>query len=182
MLPDRTRPRGARREPGFSRANDKCRRRSPSAAALGLLWLWPATALATPDYPVALDLIVGTSCPLPNSRCLICHTTSRGGQGTAVQLFARELRQYGLDRGRDAAALQAALMALPDDWDSDGDGIADKDELAVCGNPSGEELGTGPQYGCDGARLAPDLGAERPLIALISALIVACCVLVRRRR
>ena len=69
--------------------------------------------------------------------------------------FATTLRRYGLSRGRDSSALQAALMALPDTTDSDNDGDPDLQELMACGNPSGEDLGSGPQYGCDGAQLVP---------------------------
>lgn len=111
-------------------------------------------ARATPEYPLVIDTTFGTECP-QLTRCLICHTTARGGQSTARQPFAETLGRYGLSRGRDSAALQAALMALPDTTDSDGDGDPDLQELMVCGNPSGEDLGSGPQYGCDGAQLVP---------------------------
>lgn len=136
-------------------------------------------AHATPDYPFVLDLTYQTECPNPNSRCVICHTSARGGQATAVRPFARTLRPLGLTRGRDVGALQAALAALPDTTDSDDDGVPDVEELATCGNPSGEDLGVGPEYGCDGARLVPAASDDAPL-ALISLLVAGA--LVRRRR
>jgi hypothetical protein len=136
-------------------------------------------AQATPEYPFVLDAALETSCPRPLSRCLICHTTARGGQRTAVQPFADALRDYGLTRGGDGAALQSALLALPDETDSDEDGVADKDELVACGNPSGEELGIGPEYGCDGAHLARVARSEAPLVLV--ALGVAGLVMRRRR-
>lgn len=161
------------------------RRRAWLALALLVPGLaWPGIAGATPDYPLAIDITLqlNPQCPSPNSRCLICHTTNRGGQGTAVQVFARALRRYGLNRGRDAGALQAALTALPDDTDSDEDGVSDKEELMGCGNPSGEDLGVGPEYGCDGARLAPPpADGERPLAAVLSLLCVGSCALLLRR-
>ena len=120
-----------------------------AAAAVGA-----RDAGATPEYPLVIDTTFGTECP-QLTRCLICHTTARGGQSTARQPFARTLGRYGLNRGRDSSALQAALMALPDTTDSDDDGDPDLQELMVCGNPSGEDLGSGPQYGCDGAQLVP---------------------------
>jgi hypothetical protein len=138
-----------------------------------------SNAHATPEYPLVLDATFMTSCPNPNSRCVICHTSSRGGQATAVRPFAQTLRRFGLNRGRDASALQSALAALPETTDSDDDGVPDKDELEMCGNPSGEDLGVGPEYGCDGAHLAPSpAGSDAPL-ALISLLIAS--VIVRRR-
>lgn len=137
-------------------------------------------ALATPDYPLVLDATFGTQCPNPNSRCVICHTSARGGQATAVRPFATTLRPLGLTRGRDIGALQAALAALPDTTDSDDDGAPDKEELMMCGNPSGEDLGVGPEYGCDGASLAPArVGSDAPL-GLLSLLVAA--TIVRRRR
>ena len=133
-------------------------------------------AQATPDYPEVLDSALMVSCARPNSRCLICHTTSRGGQGTAMQPFARDLvLNYFEDtgaalRGDDAAGLRAALMALDDMNDADDDGEFDKVELAECGNPSGEDLGIGPEYGCDGAHLAvvPRSSALPGLLALVA--------------
>lgn len=160
------------------------RRAWVAAGALAGVLCSAAPVSATPDYPLAIDLVLqlDPQCPSQNSRCLICHTTSRGGQGTAVQVFARALRRYGLNRGRDAALLQAALTALPDETDSDEDGVSDKEELMGCGNPSGPDLGVGPEYGCDGAHITPEARAERPLAALLSVLLVAGCGLLVRRR
>jgi hypothetical protein len=137
-------------------------------------------AQATPEYPLVLDATFMTSCPNPNSRCVICHTSSRGGQATAVRPFAQTLQPLGLNRGRDASALQRALAALPATTDSDDDGVPDKDELMMCGNPSGEDLGVGPEYGCDGAHLAPSPASSDAPLALISLVIAS--VIVRRRR
>jgi hypothetical protein len=125
------------------------------------------------------SLQLADPCPRPLSRCLICHTTARGGQRTAEQLFAITLRDYGLTRGNEGAALENALALLPEDTDSDGDGEPDKEELRGCGNPSGEELGIGPEYGCDGAHLARDLPSDAPLMLMALG---AAAVLVRRRR
>lgn len=137
-----------------------------------------ADAHATPEYPLILDATFGTQCPNPNSRCVICHTSSRGGQSTAVRPFAVTLRPYGLNRGRDGGALQQALAALPDTTDSDEDGAPDKDELMMCGNPSGSDLGIGPEYGCDGAQLVPRSPSDAPF-ALIALLVAGA--IVRRR-
>ena len=145
------------------------------AAALGALALAGASeARATPEYPLVLDATYGTECP-QLTRCLICHTTAKGGQSTAVQPFARTLGRYGFNRGHDSGALQAALAALPDTTDSDNDGFPDVQELMMCGNPSGEDLGSGPQYGCDGAQLVPrsasDVGFG--VVALLAAGLIA---------
>ena len=138
-------------------------------------------ARATPDYPLVLDATFGTSCPNPNTRCVICHTSARGGQATAVRAFAETLGDYGLNRGRDPGLLQAALAQLPPATDSDDDGSPDIEELMTCGNPSGENLGAGPEYGCDGARLAPAPITGDGASAL-AALLVAFALIRRRRR
>jgi hypothetical protein len=143
------------------------------------LCLAAGDARATPEYPLILDATFGTECPNPNSRCVICHTSSRGGQATAVRPFAVTLRGFGLNRGRDGGALQQALIALPDATDSDEDGAPDKEELMLCGNPSGADLGVGPEYGCDGAHLVARLPSDAPL-ALIALLVAGA--IVRRRR
>lgn len=161
-------------------------RRAP--AARPLRWLLVASlcaafhsmdAHATPEYPLVLDATFQTSCPNPNSRCVICHTSARGGQATAQRPFAITLRQYGLNRGRDASLLQSALAMLPETTDSDDDGLPDAEELMTCGNPSGDDLGAGPEYGCDGAHLAARVPSDAPL-AVISLLVAS--LIVRRRR
>jgi hypothetical protein len=145
-----------------------------SVAFVAVAVVGAGDAHATPEYPLVIDATFGTECP-QLTRCLICHTTARGGQSTAIQPFARTLGRYGLNRGRDSGALQAALAALPETTDSDNDGDPDVQELMLCGNPSGEDLGSGPQYGCDGAQLVPgsanDVGFG--LVALLAASLIA---------
>lgn len=152
-------------------------RRALSLAFVAAAAIAARDADATPEYPLVIDTTFGTECP-QLTRCLICHTTARGGQSTARQPFARTLSRYGLNRGRDSGALQAALMALPDTTDSDDDGDPDLQELMVCGNPSGEDLGSGPQYGCDGAQLVPSSAND---VGLGFAALVAVGLIARWR-
>jgi len=122
-------------------------------ATLGALGYAPS-ARATPQYPGTIDTALLVSCPDPLSRCLICHTTALGGK-TAYQPFIETLRtRYGFARANDPGGLRTALGLLGEDVDSDADGVPDKTELRACANPSGDELGPGPEYGCDGASLA----------------------------
>jgi hypothetical protein len=139
-------------------------------------------AHATPEYPLVLDMTFDTSCPNPNSRCVICHTSARGGQATAVRPFAQTLRRYGLNRGRDAGLLQQALMQLPDTTDSDDDGTPDTEELTLCGNPSGGDLGAGPEYGCDGARLVARSASSPSDAPLALVALFVAGLIVRRSR
>jgi hypothetical protein len=115
-------------------------------------------ARATPQYPAAIDAELMTDCPDPLSRCLICHTTAAGGK-TAFQPFVLTLRDNGFYRPNDPNGLRATLrlLALPsNNPDSDKDGVTDLDELRDCRNPSGGEFDSVPEYGCDGARVAPE--------------------------
>jgi hypothetical protein len=149
-----------------------------------LSWLEPA--LATPEYPLVLDAAVSTPamtvrCAEPRSRCLICHTTSRGGEGTAEQVFALRLRDFDFNRGNDASTLRTAIGRLSETEDSDGDGTPDKEELRECGNPSGDSLGAGPEYGCDGAQLVPVTGPS-PGLALLAAGVATLLVRLGRRK
>jgi hypothetical protein len=73
-----------------------------------------------------------------------------------------------------------AIERLPDDTDSDEDGTPDKEELFDCSNPSGEEFGIPPEYGCDGATLSPRAPDADPL-SLVVAIVVGLG-LVRLRR
>jgi hypothetical protein len=142
--------------------------------------------LATPEYPPTLDAVLSTPamtvrCPNPQFRCLICHTTARGGQGTAEQVFAERLSDFGLNRGNDASLLRSALAQLSETEDSDDDGTPDKEELRECGNPSGDSLGAGPEYGCDGAQLAPVTG-HSPGLPLLAAGVATLLVRLGRRK
>ena len=146
---------------------------------------WLGLAQATPEYPLVIDATLGVSCGPPASRCLICHTTARGGQGTAEQPFVRHLGTFGLNHGHDADALRRALNQLDENYDSDGDGQPDKQELRDCGNPSGDDLGAGPTYGCDGAQLAPPpaSGAGRsPALGALALSLAALLAYFGRRR
>jgi hypothetical protein len=112
------------------------------------------SARATPQYPGTIDQALAVSCQDPLSRCLICHTTALGGK-TAYQPFIETLRtRYGFARANDPNGLRTVLGLLGEDVDSDADGVSDKAELRACANPSGDDLGRGPEYGCDGASLA----------------------------
>lgn len=151
-------------------------------------WTWSAPAGATPEYPSVIDatLTMGAPmpvrCPNPQSRCLICHTTARGGEGTAEQAFALQLGDFGLNRGGDSGSLRAALNLLSETADSDGDGTPDKEELRACGNPSGDSLGGAPEYGCDGAQLVPAGARPSGGLGLLAIAVTTLLVRVGRRR
>ncbi len=144
-----------------------------SGGALGFAWGKLPQAAASENYPSIIDLQKGTECPRPLTRCLICHDTAAGGEETANRPFAVTLREYGLTEGKAGRKLDAALDALPEDVDSDQDGASDQTELAICMNPSGEELSEGPGFGCSVQRGRASRGSDAALSACALGLAVA---------
>lgn len=151
---------------------------------LALAALAPArTVAASENYPAIVDRQLGAECPRPLSRCRICHDTAAGGEGTANQQFALALkRDYGLSGGKAGRELALALGRIPDELDTDGDGATDKEELAICMNPSGPELGEGPGFGCAGQLALDTRRTPSPGLALSSCAIAWALVRARRRR
>ena len=166
---------------GLERSTEKTKGLASAIGAIvaGLAFFGgPEVASASETYPGILDDTYETACPRPLTRCLICHTTAAGGEETANRPFAVTLREYGLSEGKAGRKLAMALAALPDDRDSDGDGAADRDELAVCMNPSGGELSDGPGFGC-APQLAPHPGAG--LVCWLTSVTLGVLFLVARR-
>ena len=132
---------------------------------MGLLFATAPSAQASPNYPDIIDMQLGTDCASP-TRCLICHISAAGGEGTAKKPFAVTLQSYGLSKGKSGRQLTMALMGLPDDVDSDGDGTTDKEEMLTCRNPSGAEISEGPGFGCGAELVAPPSGTDGPLLLI----------------
>jgi hypothetical protein len=150
------------------------------AIAIGLASLAHAVpARASEGYPKTIDTQLGVTCPNPLIRCLICHDTAAGGEETANQLLAERLKDLGLE-GESPRSLLRALDDLPATDDNDGDGTPDLEELRQCMNPSGEELSSGPGYGCNGAHIAPAPPAR--LEWLWAVCVVPLLLLVRTAR
>lgn len=100
-----------------------------SAVSAGTLWSGPASASRAYAYILSSYFAFGGGCPT-------CHNNLVGGYGTATQPFAQTLIALGL-KGDDVASFDAALTQLIDsNIDSDGDTIADFDELSPKGDPN----------------------------------------------
>ena len=155
----------------------------PSTRGLGitaLLLLWAASAVASPEYPTAVQEAAGSPCPPP---CTLCHETTNGGFGTATKPFAESMINDGLE-GEDISLVAPAIEALrANQIDSDDDGVGDIAELASGRDPNlsgGGDL-CGPQYGC-GAQVAsaPAVGVHALALALAGAALLGARL--RRRR
>jgi hypothetical protein len=143
-------------------------------------------ASATPNFPDALRSYWMTP-PLPASPpCLLCHTSSAGGLGTATAPFGSYLRSRGL-RSYDVTSLHGALDAdRAEGHDSNHDGVSDYDELQAGRDPSAAADGSAPRtpaYGC--GQVAPGSpGSPWTVGASLSALgaLVSGARARRRRR
>jgi len=98
-------------------------------------------------------------------------------QADAAQARLADRRTNG--GGKAGRELAGALEMLPADVDTDGDGAPDQAELALCGNPSGEELGEGPGYGCNASLSTATARKSWLSGAAIGVLLFAC---IRRSR
>lgn len=148
------------------------------ALALPLL-LGARPVSASPAFP---DVVKGELGLANAPSCTVCHDTPAGGFGTATTAFSTYLRSRGLRAG-DAASLRTALAAASGErHDSNGDGVADVDELKAGRDPSGvaADAQRPPEFGC-GARVAPS-SPRSSGVEIVLAVLTLGLVALRRRR
>ena len=129
---------------------------------------WSALAHAKDEFPgqIARDWSLSYDPP-----CSVCHMKGNTGSATPIMPFALSLRSRGLSG--DSNSLSTALVKLKaDNVDSDGDGVADFDELAAGSDPNSSANSTIKNdqeagYGCGGT--APS-GRSGPGMAGVLAL------------
>ncbi len=109
-----------------------CRRATGACAAVVALgaWLVAGPAVASPTFPAVVEGYWHvSSLPVPGQGCRLCHSTDAGV--TVTQPFGKTVRALGA-RDKDNASLRSALDRVRvNGYDSDGDGIADYQELAI---------------------------------------------------
>jgi hypothetical protein len=122
-------------------------------------------ALATANFPSAIESELGAACRVP---CTVCHATNAGGSGTVTRAFGIAMKDRGLV-GSDTAALADALAQMDADGvDSDGDGVLDTQALADGLDPNDGSGLCGallPTYGCFGGGSAAAVALMAPLVA-----------------
>ena len=138
-----------------------------SCVALALVAAAPA--LASKEYPADIKAAL-SACATP--QCTICHSTAKGGAGTATEPFSITMQNAGLTGSSNAASLQSALQTVEQQSsDSDGDGVTDVAELAQGSDPSNPSSktsmcsvdgGGGGGSGCGQGRPCTDPNAILP--------------------
>lgn len=112
---------------------------------IATLLLFPLTALATPNFPEAIQrALKATGAPA----CAICHAGGVTGRGTVTTPFGQAMRDRGLIAGDEGSLSQALTRMETDRVDSNGDGTLDVDELRAGKDPNLEAGQLQVGYGC----------------------------------
>jgi hypothetical protein len=154
-------------------------RRSAMAIGAMLAVLAPSTAIASRRFPQQIATDLGLSY---QPACSLCHSKGNTGPGTVATPVGLSLMARGLQSG-GRASVSASLSALDHDrTDSDGDGIADVDELRNGTDPNSPEPASvagrlDPAYGCGGGQRDGRRGTGP-----VSVMMAACAGWTRRRR
>jgi hypothetical protein len=140
-----------------------------------------ARARATPNFPGAVQRILGASSA---PQCSICHVCGITGLGTVNTPWGIAVRSRGLQAFNEASLATALAAMERDRVDSDGDGVIDVDAVRMGKdpNPSGTcdtEDDTIPTYGCVG-RIAPG-GSGHGAISALTAMIALLVARAARR-
>lgn len=109
--------------------------RSMACVLLGCALLCGArSSSASPNYaPELKKLLALTAEP----SCEVCHKDQYGGDRTIDKAFGKALQRSGAAGDNDLASLRAAVARSErEQQDSDGDGVADLDELRDGSNPN----------------------------------------------
>lgn len=133
-----------------------------------MLIAFATVAMASPSYPAEVQNLSGGAC---TPACTLCHESNLGGSGTITRAFGMAMQDRGLTGGSDVTGLADAYTMLVDDVvDSDSDGTADAEELAVSDDPNGGSNFCGteqPVFGC--LSHAPMVPAGLGLVLLAAA-------------
>lgn len=126
---------------------------------LGLLvviaaWLQAGAASASSSFPG----VVESRWSLPRvPDCTLCHSSSNGGKGTVTTYFGLTMQEFGAVQLNNGSLVQALDRDQAADYDSDGDGVSDMEEL-VHGTDPNDGPGPkvvrfpSPQHGCSVSR------------------------------
>jgi hypothetical protein len=134
------------------RSRVTARNRCSSTLAFALLGLvWSSIAHAEREFPAVIQADLELSYEVP---CSVCHLKESTGAATARTPFALALKARDFT---DEGSLSSALARLKaDNFDTDGDGVSDVEELKVGTDPNSAANANlidaqEPGYGCGGS-------------------------------
>lgn len=143
--------------------------RGVAAIVFACALCFAAPVFAVPDFSRLLREELGLE---QQPSCTFCHARKAGGLATDTA-FGAALKDRGFARKEGVSSLRAALRALDEQGiDSDGDGMADVEELRSEGNPNDASDAGRPPVSCSVGGRGPNRAAQLATIAPLAILLL----------
>ena len=153
-------------------------------AMVAVAALSASSAVASQSFPLVVKSTLGLA-KAPD--CILCHESEKGGENTANQPFGRTMQRFGAVKKNDQSLVLALQRADAEGTDSDGDCMADIDELLAKPptDPNVFDKGDGGHV-CEAPEIPPLLRtgcaqSSQNGVGSVTVLFNLCLLLVARR-